>query len=429
MRNTLLIVLLIANPAFADPPASSRVELSPKTEAWVGQRVQLIITLFAPDLFAGAPSFDIPPVPGVIVLPPSGSPTIGSETVGGESFTTQRHEFSLYAQRPGVVKIPAIKVRFETNAGFGKPVVVRRVTTSPVSYEAKSPPGAEKLGTVIAARNLQVTESWKPDPADAKAGDAFTRTVTITADDTPGMIFPPMRLGDIDGLAAYPKKPVINDHTNRGQLTGERVETITYVCEKPGHVDIPARRLTWWDADEKKLKSASLPARSLEVASNKKNQSNVETSPVEKTSSSRNLLRSPSSMAILTILCLVVFTGGWLWSRRRATRSPSEKKDFNRLCQTCRVGDAPGAYTSLLAWIDWFNLKTPDELSKLTGDPELSRAIDDLRSRVYIPKPADPLPPWSGRLLDERIRPARLLMRQSGRLAGGHKLPPLNPVG
>ena len=100
----LLLAATSAAAAAADPPPRVAVALAPKDGAWVGQRVAFVVTLSTPDLFAGAPSFDVPPIPGVVVLPPAGSPVIGSETVGGDSFTTQRHEFAVYAQRPGTVR-------------------------------------------------------------------------------------------------------------------------------------------------------------------------------------------------------------------------------------------------------------------------------------------------------------------------------------
>src|SRR5262249_28690432 len=146
------IVLILAVPAAtADPAPHVKVEVSPKKETWVGQRVALTITLSTPDLFAGVPAFEIPPISGAFVLPPSGSPDVGSEQVGDTTFTTQRHEFAVYAQRPGTIHIPPFPILFESNAGYGKPTVQRRVTTEDVSFTARNPPGSEGLGTVIAA--------------------------------------------------------------------------------------------------------------------------------------------------------------------------------------------------------------------------------------------------------------------------------------
>src|SRR5262249_34106828 len=156
---------------------------------------------------------------------------------------------AFYAQRAEVVRIPAFAIRFESNAGFGQPTIARQVTTGAVSFTAKTPPGADGLGTVIAARHLEVTDGWRPEPKAPRGGDAVTGTLSVTPDGVPGMVFPPFRLDGVDGLAAYPKEPAVDDRTERGSLTGRRVETVTYVCEAAGTVAVPDRTLTWYDLD------------------------------------------------------------------------------------------------------------------------------------------------------------------------------------
>jgi hypothetical protein len=262
----LLILLAFAVDAADDPLARVKVELSPKDVARVGQRVTLAITLFTPDLFAGVPSFALPPIPGAVVLSPVGSPVIGSETIGDLTFTTQRHEFRVYAQRAGVVRIPAFAIQFESNSGFGQPTITRHVTTDLVSFAAKTPPGADGLGSVIAAHNLKVTDLWQPEPRTPKVGDAFVRTLTVTGDDVPGMLFPSFRLDAVDGLAAYPKEPAVSDHIERGALKGQLTETITYVCEDEGTATIPERTLTWYDLDANELKTAKVPGQKFTIA-------------------------------------------------------------------------------------------------------------------------------------------------------------------
>ena len=88
-------LLLISTVLAIDPAPRVTIEILPKDGAWVGQRVTVAITLATPDFFSGVPTFDWPPITGVVVVPPAGSPVVGSETVDGVSFTTQRHEFAV----------------------------------------------------------------------------------------------------------------------------------------------------------------------------------------------------------------------------------------------------------------------------------------------------------------------------------------------
>ena len=82
------------------------------------------------------------------------------------------------------------------------------------------------------------------------------------------MAFPSFPAAPIEGLGIYRKDPEIFDHSERGELQGERRDTITYVCQRVGHFVIPAVRLTWWDLDSKRLRTIEFPSRQLEVVPN-----------------------------------------------------------------------------------------------------------------------------------------------------------------
>jgi hypothetical protein len=430
VRPALLFLTLVAPATAADPPPRVTVELSPKDGAWVGQRVTLAVTLSTPDLFAGVPSFDIPPIPGVVVVPPAGSPTIGTETAGGDTFTTQRHEFAVYAQRPGVVRIPAFPVRFETNAGFGKPTVRREVTTREASFTAKSPPGAEGLGTVIAARELKVTDEWEPEPKSPKVGDAFTRTLAVTAAEVPGMVFPPLRVDAVEGLAAYPKQPTVEDRTDRGTLTGRRVEAVTYVCEKPATVTVADRTLTWFDLDAEELKTVQLPGRTFAVEPTPNASPEAATAPPAPARGQARWWWAFAAGGCVVALGGFVLTRVWpWWKQARADRAQSEAAYFARFRHACHRSDPHGVYVALLAWLDRLGPMTVEEFTTRADDPVLTEAVDLLRDRVYTrPDPAAPAA-WSAHPLLERVEVARRLRHPAAGLTAVNPLPPLNPDG
>jgi hypothetical protein len=160
-----------------------------------------------------------------------------------------------------------VHFRFKQNP-LDKDSIAAEVRTEPVSFSVKLPPGAEKLGSLISARNLKVEEVWTPEPGTAKVGDAFTRTITFTAPEVPAMAFPPFPAGKIEGLGVYPKPAEVLDKSDRGSLTGSRRDTIVYVCQRAGHFTIPATRLTWFDLDAQKLHTIDFPARNLSVSPN-----------------------------------------------------------------------------------------------------------------------------------------------------------------
>ena len=93
-------------------------------------------------------------------------------------------------------------------------------------------------------------------------GDAFTRTVTRSAPDVPAMAFPPLPVTDLDGTAAYPKPPVVRDHSERGTFTGTRIDSVTYVCERAGTGTLPALEFPWWNVRTQTLEEITLRCRS-----------------------------------------------------------------------------------------------------------------------------------------------------------------------
>jgi hypothetical protein len=249
--------------------AKTRTQLMSKDDPWVGQRVVLVIELLVPGFFSGTPRFDLPNIPEALFVPPDGSPVLRSEQIEGVSFTVQRHEFFIFSHRAVDYHIPAFMVRLKfKHAPTDQETVSETVLTTPVAFTAHFTPGAENLIGLLSARQLQVTEKWQPAPGKAKAGDAFTRIIRFAAPEIPAMAFPPFPAPQIDGLSIYRKDPEILDQSERGKLRGQRLDSITHVCQRAGHFVIPAVRLTWWDLDSKRLRTIDFPVRELEVAPN-----------------------------------------------------------------------------------------------------------------------------------------------------------------
>lgn len=81
-------------------------------------------------------------------------------------------------------------------------------------------------------------------------------------------MFPPFHAEPIDGIGIYPKAPEVHDHSERGSLTGQRQDAVTYALQRAGTFTIPAVRFTWWDLDSKSARTVDLPVRTLTVAPN-----------------------------------------------------------------------------------------------------------------------------------------------------------------
>lgn len=419
----------------AEPPARVRASIATKGDIWVGQRVTLVVELLTPGFFASTAAFDLPQVSGVILIPPEDRPVVGSETVDGTTFTTQRHELAVFAQRAGQVEIPGFVVRFESSPALGKPTVAQRVTTPAVAFTAKLPPGAAGLSTVITTPELTVKEAWEPEPGKgtAKLGAAFTRTITVEARDVPGMVLPAFRFDPPDGLGVYPKPPVVEDRTERGELFGRRVETVTYVCEKAGAFSLPALVWAWWDPSERQLKRVELPATTFDV-----------TAPQQPPASAVQPAHDPGPTWAWVVGALAGFLAvgvaawrfgptAWAgWKRHREAAAASESAYFTTFERACRTGDAHATQRALLAWLDRFltgdTAPSTENLAARAADPELTAELTALEDVVYG-RAGPRSRQWLAGELLRRVRAARSRLRRktTPEDAGWGALPPLNP--
>jgi hypothetical protein len=135
-----LVVALLGGASAQEPQVRAKLEI--KGDVWVGQKITLVVELLAPGFFSGSPSFDVPRIPGVLIIPPEDRPVLGSEQINGMSYTVQRHELAVFAQRAGPHEIPAFSVRFGfKRSPLDKDAISQRVMTPSLQITAKMPPG------------------------------------------------------------------------------------------------------------------------------------------------------------------------------------------------------------------------------------------------------------------------------------------------
>jgi len=265
----LVMFLVFSTGTLAQDPRV-RVSLKDDQAVWVGQQMVLVVELLAPGYFASAAAFDLPEPAGVLLMPPQNHPVVGNETIDGTLYTVQRHELPAWAMRADAGAIPAFTVRFSyKEQPLDKDETPATVTTTEIPVTVKTPPGAEGLGTVISARNLDIRDVWDPTPGTepVKAGTAYKRSITFTAPGVPGMLFPVFPAGEIDGLGIYTKHGV-QDRSDRGVMVGESVDAVTYVLQSPGTYTLPAANFTWFDPDAGQLITHTFPEQVFEVIAN-----------------------------------------------------------------------------------------------------------------------------------------------------------------
>jgi hypothetical protein len=329
--------------------------------------------------------------------------------------------------RPGTAQVPPFRVRFESPPRFGEKPVEQRLTTPPLQVEAHMPSGAENLHGLIATRELRVEQIWQPQPTKAHVGDGFTRTVTLTAPDVPGMVFPPLPLAKIDGLAVYPKPPVVQDQVERGDFTGKRIDTVTYICARPGQVLLPALVIPWWDLKNQQLRQVTLPALTLEV----------EPGPALGADGASTIEVTGRLWlwwaAAVTLLLAVAGGVAWhwraaflnVWRRHKTPPELSEDTYLARLLDACHTDDAQLTYNALLHWLDSAHhgpeAATLEAFLARHPDDALVRQVEALQDAIL-----GGVTPWNGAVLTEALRRIRRQQGQRHILTDEARLPAFN---
>lgn len=416
------VLLLAGCPSVSAAAEVVRAELG-KNTAWTGEAVPLIVTLYSPGPFSGTASFALPELPKTAFVR-TGNPVVGSEQVGDESYFTQRHEFTIYTQRAGEIVIPAFRVRFSGKKTFTSAAEPMEGFTQELRFQSTRPPGTEHLGLVVAARNMEVSQTWQPGTiGPVQAGDVLTRTISRRAAGTTAMMFPAVAIETPAGVRFYATDPIVQDFAERGASRAERSETIKYQFERPGTFPLPDLSVTWWDMDAGELKRNTLPGKVVDVRS----AAVVAESPTP----------TPRSRWPLIVLLVTIGVAVWLIrgtaTKLRATQQARRRDPATvaarRLLAACRRNAAAEAYSALLQWkraAGWGEASLGERLPP-DAAAEFEHEWHGLSRQVFGAGPGDS--PWSGRRLARVfVRVRRQRGRDSRTRSGDGDLPALNPI-
>ncbi|WP_323814473.1 BatD family protein [Cellvibrio sp. NN19] len=115
------------------------------------------------------------------------------------------------------------------------------------------------------ANNLSLSEHWSTSIDSLKVGEPVTRSITIKADGLTAGQINPLQLAPIDGLTFYNDQAQTDDQKSANGVEGSRIETIAIVPTKAGNFTLPEVKVNWWDTKSNSIRTATLPAVTLNV--------------------------------------------------------------------------------------------------------------------------------------------------------------------
>ncbi|WP_428563824.1 MAG: VWA domain-containing protein [Solidesulfovibrio sp. DCME] len=412
----------------AGQPVLLQSELRQPDKIWVGQRLDLLVTLLTTSSFAGVPRFDLPKDAGLAIMADDAQPILGTTTIDGVAYMSKQYDISLFPLRSGTLTLPAFAVEFGYLGDAGQEVDTS-LTTTAAPITVLDVPGADPKLPFVTATDLNIADQWDPNPGKAAVGDAFTRTITMRATGLPGLALPPLRLPSSDGLAVYARQPRVATDTARGDYIGKRVEVFSLVCQKAGTYTLPEMRIQWWNPATAALRQVKLPPVTLQVAPN----------PLLDAGAPPGVAGGHGRASAWWWAAAAVFfvgagTGGvWLLRNRHRPRAradaATEKALFRQFQRAAASQNAPESMRALTRWFDAADpsqgMGGLSECIDVFGDPELQRQFAALEACLYGKEKV----PWSGDALARRVAAMRKALRRR-RLAPrgqGQALGPLNP--
>lgn len=415
----LLPLLLLARAPMAQEEAGAPVlqVTFEETEAIPGQPLSLRLTVLVPTYMPAPPVWPSLEAPNLLVRLPERATGPTSGRVGGETWSGVTRHYRVSPMVPGGFTIPPQDVVVTYADPDGNAPVRTVLTTGPIAFTGILPDGTEHLDPFIAATSLQLTQEVTGTPDDMAPGDSVTRRIVAGIGGTSPMFLPALLpAGTLDGLAAYPDEPLIEEHEERGLLGGTRTEVVTYVAAHGSDNAVPPITLQWYNIGSGQVETASVDGFDIRVTG---------TAAGTGIPPTWRLLLPWIAGALGVGVCaaLVLHRTApafrhWL-QVRRAVRLGSERHAFAMLSRAIRQRDIAALYPAVDAW----SARVPGYDPMRHAD--VQQALLHLGSARYGIRQQHDAKAWDA--LAEAIHAARRASRTRGPNAGA--LPLLNPDG
>lgn len=259
-----------------DGRVSLTASLSASDSVAVHQQVTVNIEIMTDTWFTKGTKVHRFDVENALVLSSSRFAINSTERIKGKTFSKQQWEVVLYPLKSGEYLIPRITAEIEVKDGHQK--VSGYLTSDPLSFHAHKP-AAEMTDDYLwlVSPDVNIKQEWHvvraggeavEQSVDIQVGDSITRTVTTTAKNTSVMLLPDLleKSRVPQHIASrYALEPKRMDSQNRGENVAIKVETVTYVANRPGQLAIPTITLHQWDNESKQTHDRVIQGRTWKV--------------------------------------------------------------------------------------------------------------------------------------------------------------------
>lgn len=308
--------------------------------------------------------------------------------INGRQHIVVERVYSIFPQHSGELIIPSLTYNVSVRSGQRDPWAdpfgnrrsnLLRLRTEEQRVKVNTAPAQFTGQDWLPAKDLQLTEHWSTERL--KVGEPVTRTITLSAEGLTAGQLTPLSMPAVDGLTFYPDQPQNDDKTSNKGVTGSRIETLAIIPNRSGKFTLPAISVDWWDTDSQEMKTATLPAKTVQVEDALGNITpdpvpapNVDT-PAEITPITTDMPSATTDVRVVNtapvwlitvalVLGLTTLMFAWLyWQARRELRAihsfyiaektqdhVTETAAWNDLKRAAANKDYPALRTALIHW-------------------------------------------------------------------------------
>ena len=413
----VLLVTIVANSCAQENPVEARLG---DEEVWVGEPTDFEIKLFSPGPFSGVPTFEFPEIARCYILK-TRRPTVSSEEVDGKEFLTQKYMFKLMVARPGKIKIPPFKIRFQGKPSFVGDASPMVGITPELQLQCKSLPGTAGNPDVISASDFTIEQQWQPaSNTQLKAGEVVRRTLTRKSVGSSAMAFPGLKPPKIEGVRIYVSEPSAEDKFVDGKLISTRIDEIRYQFESGGEFALPSLEFAWWDYNNEALIDTSVEGVGVTVLAPPTNVPES-VSPGTLYTSGAIVVGCLSALVLVSAIAYFARTMFWRWWRAWQRPECIAARAIKRHCQK---NEPLLAYSSALKWLQLVGGKYP--VADLSHSHQFVKDFNALGAFCFGRQQVGT---WDGKKLARSFVALNSQIRSQTRTAERENLlPPLNPT-
>ncbi len=216
-----------------------------------------------------------------------GQPEISMVNENGRRVRKISFKYALFPQKSGELKLPDVLFNgfaINHNAGnrfnvfnddllgislnmpsvFGSEIPVR-LSASGVMIDILPPPAQYKGNWWLPAENVTLNARWIEANPLFKAGESYTREITLKAVGVAESQLPDIKLPQLPGWKQYPEKSLTKSVIENGLLTAVQTTKIVYIPQNTGVLTLPEISVEWFNVNNGKIEKTVLPATQIEV--------------------------------------------------------------------------------------------------------------------------------------------------------------------